>query len=90
MKRGTVDKESYFAKFEDIEKNDFNLNIPRYVDTFEKEEEVDLNTLLADMKKTEEEIKKVQSEFIDMLKELTSTDKNVMASLISLIEMIEG
>ena len=52
MKRETVDKESYLAEFEDIEKNDFNLNILRYVDTFEKEEEVDLNTLLADMKKT--------------------------------------
>lgn len=90
MKRETVDKESYLAEFEDIEKNDFNLNIPRYVDTFEKEEEVDLNTLLADMQKTEEEIEKVQSEFIDMLKELTSTDKDVMASLNSLIEMIEG
>ena len=90
MKRETVDKESYLAEFEDIEKNDFNLNIPRYVDTFEKEEEVDLNTLLADMKKTEEEIEKVQSEFVDMLKELTSTDKDVMASLNSLIETIEG
>ena len=90
MKRETVNKESYLAEFEDIEKNDFNLNIPRYVDTFEKEEEVDLNILLADMKKTEEEIEKVQSEFIDMLKELTSTDKDVMASLSSLIEMIEG
>ena len=90
MKRKTVDKESYLAEFEDIEKNDFNLNIPRYVDTFEKEEEVDLNTLLADMKKTEEEIEKVQSEFIDMLKELTSTDEKIMASLNDLIEMIEG
>ena len=90
MKRETVDKESYLAEFEDIEKKDFNLNIPRYVDTFEKEEEVDLNTLLADMKKTEEEIEKVQSEFVDMLKELTSTDKDVMASLNSLIETIEG
>jgi len=90
MKRETVDKESYLAEFEDIEKKDFNLNIPRYVDTFEKEEEVDLNTLLADMKKTEEEIEKVQSEFVDMLKELTSTDKDVMASLNSLIETIAG
>lgn len=35
-KRETVDKESYLASFEDIEKNDFNLNIPRYVDNFEK------------------------------------------------------
>ena len=41
-KRETVDKESFLASFEDIEKNDFNLNIPRYVDNFEEEEPVDL------------------------------------------------
>ena len=35
-KRENVEKESFLASFEDIEKNDFNLNIPRYVDTFEK------------------------------------------------------
>lgn len=50
-RRETVDKESYLATFDDIEKNDFNLNIPRYVDNFEKEEEVDINGLLEDMKK---------------------------------------
>ena len=33
--RVTVDKEAYLASFEDIERNDFNLNIPRYVDNFE-------------------------------------------------------
>ena len=38
-RRETVEKESYLASFEDIEKNDFNLNIPRYVDNFEEEEE---------------------------------------------------
>ena len=75
MKRETVDKESYLAEFEDIEKNDFNLNIPRYVDTFEKEEEVDLNTLLADMKKTEEEIEKVQSEFYRHAERIDFTDR---------------
>lgn len=47
--RKTVEKESYLASFEDIEKNNFNLNIPRYVDNFEKEEDVDINTLLQDM-----------------------------------------
>lgn len=50
-RRETVEKESYLASFEDIEKNDFNLNIPRYVDNFEKEEEVDINGLLEDMQK---------------------------------------
>ena len=33
-RRETVDKESHLASFDDIEKNDFNLNIPRYVDNF--------------------------------------------------------
>ena len=36
VRRETVDKESYLASFEDIEKNDFNLNIPRYVDNLKK------------------------------------------------------
>ena len=53
-KRETVDKESFLATFEDIEKNDFNLNIPRYVDNFEKEPDVDIDALLVDMKKTDE------------------------------------
>ena len=59
-KRETVEKEAFLASFEDIEKNDFNLNIPRYVDTFEEEEPIDLNALLTDMKKTDEEIEKVE------------------------------
>lgn len=38
----TVDKYAYAASLEEIQENDFNLNIPRYVDTFEEEEEIDL------------------------------------------------
>ena len=88
--RETVDKESYLASFEDIEENGFNLNIPRYVDTFEKEEEIDLDELLVKISSTDEEIKKTQTEFLSMLKELTSTDEKVMVSLSSLIEKMEG
>ena len=90
MKRETVDKESYLASFEDIEKNDFNLNIPRYVDNFEKEEPVDINALLTEMKQTDEETQKVQSDFVSMLHELTSTDESIMSSLNGYINMIEG
>ena len=90
MNRETVDKESYLAGFEDIENNDFNLNIPRYVDNFEKEEEVDLNALLADMRKTDEELEKTQQDFLSLLRELTSTDESIMASLNDLIRKIEG
>jgi len=89
-KRETVEKESYLATFEDIEKNDFNLNIPRYVDNFEKEEEIDLGTLLESMKDTDKQIAEVEGEFATMLKELTSDDEAIMSSLNSLIGMIEG
>ena len=89
-KREYVDKESFLACFEDIEKNDFNLNIPRYVDNFEKEEPVDLNALLKEMKQTDEELEKTQGAFIALLKDLTSSDSEVMASLNDLIGMLEG
>lgn len=89
-RRETVEKEAYLASFEDIEKNDFNLNIPRYVDNFEKEKEVDINSLLDDMKKTDEELADAQDNFVSLLKDLTSDDDGVMKSLERYISMIEG
>lgn len=44
LSAGVVEeKYSYVATFEEIQENEFNLNIPRYVDTFEEEKEVDIN-----------------------------------------------
>lgn len=43
--RTNVDKYAYLASVEEIAENDYNLNIPRYVDTFEEEEEIDLITV---------------------------------------------
>ena len=88
--RKTVEKESYLASFEDIEKNNFNLNIPRYVDNFEKEEDVDINTLLQDMKKTDDELEQVKGDFVSLLKDLTSPDQNIIFSLNDLIRKLEG
>ena len=89
-KRETVEKESYLASFEDIEKAYFNLNIPRYVDNFEKEEEVDINALLTQMDQTDKELEQAQGEFLSLLKELTSTDETIMSSLNELIGKMEG
>ena len=89
-KRETVEKESYLASFEDIEKNDFNLNIPRYVDNFEKEEEVYINALLMQRDQTDKELEQAQGEFLSLLKDLTSTDETIMSSLNELIRKMEG
>lgn len=51
--RTVEDKFSYRATLEEIEENDYNLNIPRYVDTFEEEEPVDLAAVAAELKSLE-------------------------------------
>ena len=88
-RRENVEKESFLAEFEDIEKNDFNLNIPRYVDNFEKEEEIDLKAVLSDMEQTEKEINRIQGEFVSLMRDLTSSDENINQTLNDLIMMIE-
>ncbi len=71
LKPGIVeDKYSYVATFEEIEENDFNLNIPRYVDTFEEEAEVDILAVQKDIDRLEDELKVVQGQMEKYLKEL--------------------
>ena len=53
IKRENVDKFTHIADFAEIEENDFNLNIPRYVDTFEEEEPIDIVELSKEMKNIE-------------------------------------
>ena len=72
--RKDEDKFCHVASFEEIADNDFNLNIPRYVDTFEPEPDIDLGKLNADMAATNEEIKRNESELLAMMQELTTTD----------------
>ncbi|RLJ03699.1 MAG: type I restriction-modification system subunit M [Candidatus Aenigmatarchaeota archaeon] len=66
----TIDKYAYRATFEEIKENEFNLNIPRYVDTFEEEEEVDIKATQKEIEKIEEELAKVRKEMDGYLKEL--------------------
>lgn len=47
--RKTEDKYSYLAPISEIKENDYNLNIPRYVDTFEEEPEIDLAQVTSDI-----------------------------------------
>lgn len=68
--RETIDKYTYLASFEEIEENDFNLNIPRYVDTFEEEEEIDIEVVQAEIIQLENELIEVKQEMAGYLKEL--------------------
>ena len=55
--RKAEDKYSHVATLEEIRENDYNLNIPRYVDTFEEEEPVDLAAVAQEMKALDQEMK---------------------------------
>ena len=68
--RENVDKYSYVASYDEIRENDFNLNIPRYVDTFEEEELVDIDEVKKNIASIETELAKVQAKMAEYLKEL--------------------
>ena len=60
--REEIEKYSHKATLDEIEENDFNLNIPRYVDTFEEEEPIDLDEVIDELEKIEVEMEKVDAE----------------------------
>jgi len=68
--RESVDKYAYLAVPEEIKENDFNLNIPRYVDTFEEEEEIDLNAVLKEREQLKVQLAGLEVEMVGYLKEL--------------------
>ena len=68
--RKEVEKYCHLATMEEIKENECNLNIPRYVDTFEEEEEIDLDALYDELEKIDKEDKEVTQELNKYLKEL--------------------
>lgn len=64
------DKYSYLATAEEIRENDYNLNIPRYVDTFEEETLIDIDEVNANIANIEAELKEVQAKMSEYLNEL--------------------
>lgn len=72
--RQDVDKYAHVASRNEIKENDYNLNIPRYVDTFEPEPEIDLEEVNQKLAKVDVEIEKAEKEFDDMVAELIETE----------------
>ena len=60
--RKTIDKYSYVATLAEIAENDYNLNIPRYVDTFEEEEPIDLHAVSQELKSIDAQLKDTEAE----------------------------
>ena len=69
-KREDVEKFAHVASMGEIAENEFNLNIPRYVDTFEPEPEIDLNAVAKEIRGLQSEIKDIDAKLKPYFKEL--------------------
>lgn len=68
--RKEIDKYSHCATLQEIADNDYNLNIPRYVDTFEEEEPIDIKAVMAEIKELEAKRAALDKEIESYLREL--------------------
>lgn len=68
--RTEIEKFSHKASLEEVAENDYNLNIPRYVDTFEEEEEIDIHAVMNELKELEAKRSELDAEINVYLKEL--------------------
>ena len=69
-KRKSQEKYAHLATLAEIEENDFNLNIPRYVDTFEEEAEIDIEAVQKEIDTLESELTKVRDKMAHLLQEV--------------------
>lgn len=79
--RQSVDKFSKVVSLEEIKSNDFNLNIPRYVDTFEPEEVPPLAEIVSDLKEVDAKIEKGYQDLAIMMQDLVAKDSRTQGEL---------
>ncbi|TVZ41157.1 type I restriction enzyme M protein [Alteromonadaceae bacterium 2753L.S.0a.02] len=72
-----VDKYAYVASLDEIKESDYNLNIPRYVDTFEEEEEIDLMAVRAERLQLKVQLAQLETDMAGYLAELGYPDTTV-------------
>ena len=68
--RKNVDKYAFVASLQDIQDNDYNLNIPRYVDTFEEEAEIDLLAVRSEREQLQTQLAALETQMAAYLEEL--------------------
>lgn len=74
--KAEIEKYAHLATLDELKENDFNLNIPRYVDTFEDEEEIDIKQVMKDIKSLEAQRAELDKQIEVYLKELGITEED--------------
>lgn len=76
VERKEIDKFAYLASFEKIKENDYNLNIPRYVDTFEEEDPIDMANVGKEIKQIREEKQALEKSLFETISTLQAGPEN--------------
>ena len=74
-KREDIPKYAHVATYEEIVTNDYNLNISRYVDTFEEEEQINIVALSQEIVELNGQIKENEMQFLELLDQLQVTSE---------------
>ena len=88
--RQDIEKYAHVASIEEIRDNDYNLNIPRYVDTFEEDDVKPLTEIAEEMKEIDRGIKEVSDEILASMKKLVGTTPEAQKELEEFIKIIES
>ncbi|EPI01517.1 N-6 DNA Methylase [Enterococcus faecalis 13-SD-W-01] len=88
-KREDVEKYAHVATLDEIKENEYNLNIPRYVDTFEEEEVVPLPQLAQELAEVQQEIADSTDKLFGMLNELQGTTDEAQEELQKFMNMLK-
>ena len=75
-KREDIERYAHVASFDELQENDFNLNIPRYVDTFEEEEPVDLVAVNTNLLKVNEELVQQEQVLLSLIDNFSESEEN--------------
>lgn len=79
--RKDIEKYAHLASLEEVQNNGFNLNIPRYVDTFEEEPPIDVFKVVKEYRQTDDEVEQLKKEIGGMFSELVGTTPEAQAEL---------
>lgn len=90
LSRQDIEKYAHVVGIEEIRNNDYNLNIPRYVDTFEEDDVKPLIEIAEELKEIDGEIKEVSDKILVSMKNLVGTTPEAQKELEEFIKIIES
>ena len=86
--RKSIEKYAHVASLNEIKENDYNLNIPRYVDTFEEEEVIALDEVARELQDVKEDIEKSTQDLFAMVGSLIGTTDEAKDELDKFISLL--